>query len=86
MVLLLSQNYLIFSKTQNIVYKEDVKADLKTVAVHQQESLFFVQVDKLRPYWINSLWKTSIKLGHDKKKHLPEGTGEQPETDCLRNA
>lgn len=49
------------------MYKEDVKADLKTMAVHQQESLFFVQVDKLRPYWINSLWKTSIKLGHAAK-------------------
>lgn len=46
------------------MYKGDFKAALKSPA---GENLFFVQVDKLRPYWINTLWKTTIKVRHNAK-------------------
>ena len=47
MILFLSQKYILFRKTRNIMYKGDFKADSKTVEIHQpRESLVFVLVDK----------------------------------------
>ena len=63
----LSQKYLMFSKTQNIIYKGDFKANSKTMKFHQQERASSYRFDKLRCYWINSLPKTTMKHGHNEK-------------------